>query len=180
MSYIQHRVIDVMHLTDSAAPPYPIRPHRLRRLPKFRKAYSPRTASTSPQFTYIMASVTVVRPSIRIALTAPKRMHDWKWSGSRSCRSLHTSGHQRWTATPHQPLFLDFLMPPQARRAPEYPSQLSREQPASAKTQCRRISTSSPRQATIVAANPRKDDEGNDMVVDITPRASNVSFSLLI
>lgn len=144
------------------------------------KVYSPRTASTLPQLTHFMASVTVVRPSIRIPLTAPKRMHDWKWSGTRSCRSLHTSGHQRWTATSHPPLFLDFLIPAQARRAPKYLSQLFREQPVSAKSQCRRISTSSPRQATIIAANPRKDEDGNNMVVDITPRASNVSLSLLI
>jgi len=142
------------------------------------KVILPVQPSTRSHFAYNMASATGVRPYFRIALTPGKCMQNWRCSRSRSCRSLHTFGHQRWTATSHQPLFLDILMPPRANKTPKYPSRLFWEQPASVASQWRRISTSSSCRATTIAANPRKDEEGNDMVIDITPRASNVSFCL--
>lgn len=67
---------------------------------------------------------------------------------------------------------LDFLLPSipstSIRRG-------RRTQPSVLKTQPSRTFTSSPiRRATHVVVNPKKDDDGNDMTVEITPRASNV------
>ncbi|KAI9871694.1 MAG: hypothetical protein M1830_002600 [Pleopsidium flavum] len=96
-----------------------------------------------------------------------------KQNGLHPRRTLTTSGHDRWSATVQKPLFLDFLLPPRAERAPIARSSPSRTSVSPFPSQQRQISTSSPCRAAIVAANPRKDDEGNDMIVDITPRASH-------
>lgn len=41
----------------------------------------------------------------------------------------------------------------------------------------RRFTSSSRRQQTTAVFNPRRDEDGNDMNVEITPRASNVSLT---
>lgn len=70
----------------------------------------------------------------------------------------------------HPPL--DFLLPNVAiqKQRPGYKSVIT-----SPRTQ-RGFSSSQSRRATVTVVNPRKDDDGNQMTIEITPRASNVSL----
>jgi hypothetical protein len=40
----------------------------------------------------------------------------------------------------------------------------------------RQFSVSSTREATVCVQNPLKDDDGNDMILEITPRAAKVGY----
>ena len=76
----------------------------------------------------------------------------------------------------NRPLVLDFLLPsiPSAGLRHGYSGKAG-----STKSQvhAKRTFTYSPRrQNTTAIYNPRQDDNGNDMHVEITPRASNVRF----
>ena len=90
-------------------------------------------------------------------------------------RNLTDLRHQRTATIP------DFLLPSFAPQRPTPKNSSLRTPPF--QTQAypriffhheRQFSTSARRNAVVVAANPRKDDQGNDMLVDITPRAANV------
>ncbi|CAG8970874.1 hypothetical protein HYALB_00000853 [Hymenoscyphus albidus] len=66
---------------------------------------------------------------------------------------------------------LDFLLPSLSQTPHLYPS--IRAHPSRAHMQAKRAFTSSTRRQTSAIYNPQKDDDGNLMEIDITPRASN-------
>ena len=90
-------------------------------------------------------------------------------------RNLADSRHQRAATIP------EFLLPSFAPQR-SIPRSSTSWTPAFQNQTCssipyqhgRQFSTTARQKSVVVAANPRKDDEGNDMLVDITPRAANV------
>lgn len=78
------------------------------------------------------------------------------------------------TVKPQQPLYLDFLAPSwQARKSPAHsPSLRTVRRTLAPHYHYRALSASAPRHAKAVA-NPRKDDDGNEITINITPRASH-------
>src|SRR5271165_1402625 len=93
---------------------------------------------------------------------------------SRSCiQSSHTSPAVRAflqlvSYRPH--LVLDFLVPRVSQHANPLPLRSGPRAPS------RAFSTTSALKETVAIFNPRKDENGQDMNVEITPRASNVSY----
>lgn len=93
-----------------------------------------------------------------------------------SIRNLNTSRHSRPEA-----ILAGFLVPSlhfQKKLFATFPDSPLFHKPFEARdavTHRRRpFSTSRILRAAVVMANPRKDDDGNEMVIDITPRASKV------
>jgi hypothetical protein len=93
---------------------------------------------------------------------------------SRSCtQSSHTAPAARIflqlaSRRPHP--VLDFLAPRVSQHAPPLPLR------SIPKATSRAFSTTSTLKETVAIYNPRKDDDGQDMNVEITARASNVSY----
>ncbi|KAK3724181.1 [4Fe-4S] proteins maturation [Vermiconidia calcicola] len=71
------------------------------------------------------------------------------------------------------PLYLDFLAPSWKAHRPQSvaPRQPTMRSPYT-QTQCRLLS-STPAQRAVAITNPRKDDDGNEMIINITPRAAH-------
>ena len=65
-----------------------------------------------------------------------------------------------------------FLLPSFAQKLPLTPTRHYPSFPLPVAHQKRAFSHSPPHRAVVVTANPRKDADGNDMIVDITPRAA--------
>jgi iron-sulfur cluster assembly accessory protein len=70
------------------------------------------------------------------------------------------------------PLFLDFLAPSWQSSKPTNLSIRSLRKDLAPRIQRRALSASTPRHAKAIK-NPRKDEDGNDLTINITPRASH-------
>ncbi|TLD08164.1 hypothetical protein E2P81_ATG10475 [Venturia nashicola] len=89
------------------------------------------------------------------------------WAPAVASRSFSTSNIRS-----QQPLFLDFLAPSwQSSRSPSTHLRSSRRDIVR-QSDRRALSSTSAKHAKAVA-NPRKDEDGNDMIINITPRASH-------
>jgi iron-sulfur cluster assembly accessory protein len=76
------------------------------------------------------------------------------------------------SAQSQQPLFLDFLAPSWQSNRVSNPSIRSLRKDLAPRIQRRALSASLPRHAKAVK-NPRKDEDGNELTINITPRASH-------
>jgi iron-sulfur cluster assembly accessory protein len=76
------------------------------------------------------------------------------------------------TAQSQQPLFLDFLAPSWQSNNVSNSSIRSLRKDLAPRVQRRALSASVPRHAKAIK-NPRKDEDGNDLTINITPRASH-------
>ncbi|KAK3640723.1 [4Fe-4S] proteins maturation [Elasticomyces elasticus] len=90
--------------------------------------------------------------------TAPVRVR----SSALQRRSIHTS----------PPLFLDFLAP-SWRSQPVYPRARTVPSTSATSPQQRKTFSSAPRNLAKAITNPRKDDDGNEMLITISPRAAH-------
>ncbi|KAK5680563.1 [4Fe-4S] proteins maturation [Elasticomyces elasticus] len=110
---------------------------------------------------HIAMALRTIVPTCERAITrctAPIRVR----SSAVQRRSLHTS----------PPLFLDFLAP-SWRSQPGYPSAQSLSRTPTTRLQQQRAFSSAPRYFAKAITNPRQDDDGNEMLITISPRAAH-------
>jgi iron-sulfur cluster assembly accessory protein len=100
------------------------------------------------------------------ALPSPHRAHK-ACAPVAAVRSFSASASQS-----QQPLFLDFLAPSWHSKKPKKTSIRSLRKDLAPRVQRRALSASTPRHAKAIK-NPRKDEDGNDLTINITPRASH-------
>ena len=113
----------------------------------------------------MMTTMNVSRRCLK-ALPSPYSLHK-ACAPTAAVRSFSTSGVQS-----HQQLFLDFLAPSWQSHKPTNSSIRSLRKDLAPRIQRRALSASIPRHAKAVK-NPRKDEDGNDLTINITPRASH-------
>ena len=113
----------------------------------------------------MMTTMNVSRRCLK-ALPSPHSLHK-ACAPTAAVRSFSTSGVQS-----HQQLFLDFLAPSWQSHKPTNSSIRSLRKDLAPRIQRRALSASIPRHAKAVK-NPRKDEDGNDLTINITPRASH-------
>lgn len=125
-----------------------------------------------------MACEFLARPLAQVA----RQQSRFVCSARRLTPKAHPQPLQHLPAIRHsiQTPVLDFLLPSFAVEhtilpAKRYPKHIYRASLAAGKAQARRHFSTSPRAcAVVVTANSRKDEDGNEMLIDITDRAANV------
>lgn len=129
-------------------------------LPQPSEAPNLTCASPIHTLTNTMAARTLPKMSLRRCTAAAT-------ASAPAARTFFQLAHQR------APPMLDFLIPSIPTVAPR---SILRQAPRSiSKLPTSRSFTASAVRATTAIYNPRKDDDGNDMTIEITPRAANVS-----
>lgn len=134
------------------------------------------SAPTTHELNPAMAAETFARPLTCLARHKFASVRSARRVFSSTRQHLATSGHSAHSSIP------DFLLPAFATKKSSAPAFSYRSPPLRQSTaanvryvsQRRNFSASSTVRAVVVAANPRIDEDGNEMLIDITARAASV------
>ena len=119
-----------------------------------------------------MAATKLMMPLLRLAVERGECIATAKASFSTS-RNFVSSSRQHVEPLP------EFLLPSVRKR--RIPHTIRTVRPSTLRTYSKRKFVSSPvSKAVAVTINPRKDEEGNDMLVDITSRAATVRVFIVL
>ena len=127
-------------------------------------------------FCSVMAFTTVTRS---LTYLAKHQSRCFKTTSSLSCsiqRYLSTGSNSTYSVSPDF-VFLAFPFQPNSTCCPSYTYKLPFPRKSANivyQRYCRKFSTTPAAKATVITANARKDEEGNDMLIDITARAATV------